>query len=59
MKRFQLIRQTRQTTEYSCGACALQSVLGYWGREVDEAELMQRLGARLAASGRRGGDSTT
>jgi len=44
MKRFQLIRQTRQTTEYSCGACALQSVLGYWGREVDEAELMQRLG---------------
>ncbi len=44
MKRFRLIRQTRQTTEYSCGACALQSVLGYWGREVDEAELMQRLG---------------
>jgi uncharacterized protein len=44
MKRFRLIRQTRQTTEYSCGACALQSVLGYWGREVDEAEMMQRLG---------------
>ncbi len=44
MKRFQLIRRTRQTTEYSCGACALQSVLGYWGREVDEAELMQRMG---------------
>ena len=44
MKRFRLIRQTRQTTEYSCGACALQSVLGYWGREIDEAELMQRLG---------------
>jgi hypothetical protein len=44
VKRFRLIRQTRQTTEYSCGACALQSVLGYWGREVDEAEMMQRLG---------------
>ena len=44
MQRFRLIRQTRQTTEYSCGACALQSVLGYWGREVDEAEMMQRLG---------------
>jgi predicted double-glycine peptidase len=44
MKRFRLIRQTRQTTEYSCGACALQSVLGYWGHEVDEAEMMQRLG---------------
>jgi hypothetical protein len=44
MKRFRLIRRTRQTTEYSCGACALQSVLGYWGREVDEAELMQRMG---------------
>jgi predicted double-glycine peptidase len=47
MKRFRLIRQTRQTTEYSCGACALQSVLGYWGREVDEAEMMQRLGTTL------------
>jgi hypothetical protein len=44
MKRFRLIRQTRQTTEYSCGACALQSVLGYWGREVDETEMMRRLG---------------
>jgi len=43
MKRVRLLKQTRQTTEYSCGACALQSVLAYWGREVDEAELMQRL----------------
>ena len=43
-KRSRLIRQTRQTTEYSCGACALQRVLGFWGREVDEAEMMQRLG---------------
>jgi predicted double-glycine peptidase len=44
MKRFRLLKQTRQTTEYSCGACALQSVLSYWGKEIDEAELMKLLG---------------
>ena len=27
---FRLLRQTRQMTEYSCGASALQSVLSYW-----------------------------
>ena len=44
MKRFRLLKQTRQSTEYSCGACALQSVMSYWGKDVDEAELMQLLG---------------
>ena len=44
MKRFRLLKQTRQTTEYSCGASALQAVLHYWGKDVDEEELMQLLG---------------
>jgi predicted double-glycine peptidase len=43
MKRFRLLKQTRQSTEYSCGACALQSVLSYWGKELDEADLMTLL----------------
>jgi predicted double-glycine peptidase len=44
MKRFRLLKQTRQTTEYSCGASALQSVLSYWGKDVDEEDLMKLLG---------------
>jgi predicted double-glycine peptidase len=44
MKRFRLMMQTRQATEYSCGASALQSVLSYWGRDVDEEDLMKILG---------------
>jgi predicted double-glycine peptidase len=44
MKRFRLLKQTRQSTEYSCGASALQAVMSYWGKDVDEAELMQLLG---------------
>ena len=44
MTRFHLLNQTRQTTEYSCGASALRSVLSYWGKDVDEAELMRLLG---------------
>ena len=44
MDQFRLLNQTRQSTEYSCGASALRSVLGYWGRDVDEAELMKLLG---------------
>ncbi len=28
------VPDTRQSTEYSCGAAALQAVLGYWGRDV-------------------------
>jgi predicted double-glycine peptidase len=44
MKRIHLLKQTRQTTEYSCGASALQSVLSYWGKDVDEEDLMKLLG---------------
>jgi len=44
MARFQLLNQTRQATEYSCGASALRSVLSYWGKDVDEDELMRMLG---------------
>jgi uncharacterized protein len=34
---------TRQSTEYSCGAAALQAVLGYWGRDIGEVDLMELL----------------
>lgn len=44
MAQFRLLKQTRQMTEYSCGASALQSVLSYWGREVEEDALMRLLG---------------
>jgi uncharacterized protein len=44
MKRFRLLKQTRQATEYSCGASALQAVMSYWGKDVDEEELMRLLG---------------
>ena len=44
MKRVKLLKQTRQSTEYSCGASALQAIMSYWGKDVDEAELMQLLG---------------
>jgi len=40
---FRLLKRTRQVTECSCGASALQSVLSYWGRDVDETELMKLL----------------
>jgi len=41
MEHFRLLTRTRQSTEYSCGASALQAVLSYWRRRVDEAELME------------------
>lgn len=44
MKHFRLLAKTRQTTEYSCGACSLQSVLSYWGKDIDEEDLMRLLG---------------
>ena len=44
MTQFRLLRQTRQMTEYSCGASALQSVLSYWGMDFDEEALMRLLG---------------
>ena len=43
MKKFRLLKETRQSTEYSCGASALQAVLSYWGKDLDEKELMQLL----------------
>ncbi len=43
MKRFRLLKATRQSTEYSCGASALQAVLSYWGKDLDEDELMKLL----------------
>ena len=44
MSNFQLLSRTRQITEYSCGASALQAVLGYWGRELDETAIMKLIG---------------
>ena len=44
MKNFRLLKRTRQVTEYSCGASALQSVLAYWGKDIDEHELMALMG---------------
>jgi len=43
MSQFRLLARTRQVTEYSCGACALQAVTSYWGKNVDERELMKVL----------------
>ena len=43
MSQFRLLTRARQVTEYSCGACALQAVLSYWGTSVSEEELMQVL----------------
>jgi predicted double-glycine peptidase len=37
------IPDTRQSTEYSCAAAALQAVLGYWGRDISEQDLMEML----------------
>ena len=37
MKQFRLLTRTRQITEYSCGACALQAVMSYWGKDVDRS----------------------
>jgi len=43
MKQFRLLTRSRQATEYSCGASALQAVLSYWGTDVREEELMRLL----------------
>jgi predicted double-glycine peptidase len=43
MSHFRLLNRSRQITDYSCGASALRAVLSYWGREIDEAQLMQLL----------------
>ncbi|MBT9583952.1 C39 family peptidase [bacterium] len=39
------VPDTRQSTDYSCGAAALQAVLAYYGREVREDQLMRELGS--------------
>jgi predicted double-glycine peptidase len=44
MKNFRLLKRSRQVTEYSCGPSALRSVLSYWGKEIDEHELMKLMG---------------
>jgi uncharacterized protein len=44
MTQFRLLTQTRQITEYSCGASAMQAVLSYWGRDIDEEALMKLMG---------------
>jgi predicted double-glycine peptidase len=43
MSEFRLLSRSHQITDYSCGASALRIVLSYWGRDVDEAELMELL----------------
>lgn len=37
------VPDTRQSTDFSCGASAMQAVLMYWGDEYLESDLMQRL----------------
>jgi len=44
MGEFHLLTRTRQITEYSCGASALQAVLRYWGCDLDEAGIMKIIG---------------
>lgn len=34
----------RQSTDYSCGAAALESILAYYGRDIDEENLRELLG---------------
>jgi predicted double-glycine peptidase len=43
MSEFRLLSRSPQITDYSCGASALRIVLSYWGRDVEEAELMELL----------------
>ena len=38
MKKFRLLKETRQSTDYSCEASALQALLSYWGKDLDEEE---------------------
>jgi len=39
---------SEQTTNYSCGAAAMQSVLGYYGHDYTEAALIKELGTDAA-----------
>lgn len=38
-----IMPDTRQSTEYSCGAASLQAVLGYWGRDIGEEDIREML----------------
>ncbi len=38
------VPDTRQSTNYSCGAAALQAVLAYYGIQETEEDLMEKLG---------------
>ncbi len=46
MKKFPLLTISRQSTEYSCGAAALQAVLRYWGKDLDENEPLGWIGKK-------------
>lgn len=39
------VPDVRQSTNYTCGAAALQSVLAYWGIEYREDRLVEKLGS--------------
>lgn len=39
------VPDVRQSTNYSCGAAALQAVLGYWGIDAREGDLIADLGS--------------
>lgn len=38
-----LVPLCRQATDYTCGAAAMQSVLGYYGQDINEGELAKAL----------------
>jgi predicted double-glycine peptidase len=42
------VPDVRQSTNYSCGAAALQALLSYWGIDKREQDLMQSLGTTPA-----------
>jgi len=44
MSHFNLLNISKQVTEYACGPAAVQSVLRYWGRDVDQQRLMELFG---------------
>lgn len=39
------VPDVRQSTSYTCGASALQAVLAYWGQEIREDRLAEKLGS--------------
>lgn len=51
-KRLIRVPLSRQATDYTCGASALQSVLGYYGENVREAALAKQLRSNYEAGTR-------